>query len=328
MRSLVHLRRKRSVESSDGFSRSISRKRAYVRKAADVDQLGNVIIRVPSRPGRSREYEFCRKRLAANLRASRAARRSSSEGWHGPCVSAVPGFSCGMLGARRRRRKVQSTARRRRDERRRRSAVAAGLLTEAGHEVVGLPHERYAPKRPAHAKSCCGAEDFDDARRSAAVLDIPHYVLDEEAFRRRRHRPLRERVCRGRTPNPCVVATKSSNWVHLRALADRKLGASSYVATGHYARGGAATKTGALFAGRRQQRTSRMRSRNSRRGQLEILLLPLGTSTKDETRAQAAPFRLAGPRQSPIPKRSVSSKARITGRICPGMASTATAAPS
>ena len=58
------------------------------------------------------------------------------------------------------------------------SAVAAGLLVEAGYDVVGVTMKMYAPSKAAHAKSCCGAEDFDDARRSAAILGIPHYVLD------------------------------------------------------------------------------------------------------------------------------------------------------
>ena len=41
----------------------------------------------------------------------------------------------------------------------------------------------YSAKKQAYAKSCCGADDFDDARRSAANLGVPHYVLDfEETF--------------------------------------------------------------------------------------------------------------------------------------------------
>ncbi len=44
------------------------------------------------------------------------------------------------------------------------SAVAAGLLREEGYDVVGITMKMYAPSRPAHAKSCCGADDFDDAR--------------------------------------------------------------------------------------------------------------------------------------------------------------------
>ena len=115
------------------------------------------------------------------------------------------------------------------------SAVAAGLLVEAGYDVVGITMKMYAPTKPAHAKSCCGADDFDDARRSAQTLGIPHYVLDfEETFRRNVIDRFASDYATGRTPNPCVSCNNFVKLGTLRQYAQR-IGAT-FIATGHYAR--------------------------------------------------------------------------------------------
>ncbi len=166
------------------------------------------------------------------------------------------------------------------------SAVAAGLLVERGFEVVGVTMKMYGPTRPAHAKSCCGAEDFDDARRSAAKLGIPHYVLDfEEAFQREVVNRFVDDYRSGRTPNPCVACNNFVKLGTLRRFAER-LGAR-LVATGHYARLEQTADGPRLHAGSDRSKDQSYALAQLTREQLACLVLPLGDSTKAQTREQA-----------------------------------------
>ena len=160
------------------------------------------------------------------------------------------------------------------------SAVAAALLVERGYDVVGITMKMYAPSRPAHAKSCCGIDDFDDARRSAAMLGIPHYVLDFEEVVH--GAPSIERFvgdyARGRTPNPCVSCNNFVKLGTLAQYADRS--DARYVATGHYARIERGERRRASLSAIRTPKIRPTRSRSSRRRSSTAFFFRWASSTR------------------------------------------------
>jgi tRNA-specific 2-thiouridylase len=116
------------------------------------------------------------------------------------------------------------------------SSVVAGLLKEAGHEVVGATLQLYDHGAAVQRKgACCAGQDIHDARRVADILDIPHYVLDREArFRGAVIEDFAATYARGETPIPCIRCNQTVKFQDLMALAG-DLGCEA-LATGHYAR--------------------------------------------------------------------------------------------
>ena len=116
------------------------------------------------------------------------------------------------------------------------SSVAAALLAEAGHDVIGATMKTFCYSgTPASAKTCCGMDGIQDAKRVADALGIPHYVFDvEDEFTRDVIDDFVEEYSRGRTPNPCVRCNSNTKFRDLFKRA-QALGCDG-VASGHYAR--------------------------------------------------------------------------------------------
>jgi tRNA-specific 2-thiouridylase len=171
------------------------------------------------------------------------------------------------------------------------SSLAAALLCQEGHEVVGVTMQVWPEEAPEvldRHGGCCGMGAVRDARAVADLLGIPHYVFNlREVFQRRVIDAFAAAYARGRTPNPCIAC---NDHIKFRALLDKvdRLGADG-LATGHYARSEPDPAYGRVVlrraADRRKDQSYVLYPLPA--GDLPRIRFPLGGRTKAETREAA-----------------------------------------
>ena len=115
------------------------------------------------------------------------------------------------------------------------SSVAAAILAAEGHDVIGLSMQLYDQSGTQAFGSCCTLDDLQDARRVAAAIGFPHYILNfERQFQQTVVANFVGEYVAGRTPLPCAHCNSDLKFSTLLERA-QGLGAG-VVATGHYAR--------------------------------------------------------------------------------------------
>jgi tRNA-uridine 2-sulfurtransferase len=191
------------------------------------------------------------------------------------------------------------------------SSVAAHLLLEQGHEVVGV-FMRHGEKsvaacsidgsrdrspllpvvtgRAGHRQGCCSVQDADDARDVAHRLGIPFYALNLQAEFRGIIDYFVDEYARGRTPNPCVMCNNRIKFGKLFDYAD-SVGAS-HVATGHYARLQSGAGGMALLRGVDSGKDQSYVLFGIQPRLLERMLLPVGSYDKPTIRQLAGQIGL------------------------------------
>ena len=167
------------------------------------------------------------------------------------------------------------------------SSVAAALLAEQGHDVIGLSMQLYDQRGAETFGTCCTLDDLYDARRVAEAIGIPHYILNfERQFQDTVISNFVREYAAGRTPLPCAHCNSDLKFA---TLLDRARGfGAAQVATGHYARVEQAADGRWLL--RRSADPDKDQSYflfSLTQDQLACASFPVGSLTKTQVRAQA-----------------------------------------
>ena len=172
------------------------------------------------------------------------------------------------------------------------SSVAAALLQQQGYEVIGMMLRLWSEPGKEDSNRCCTPDSMALARRVAAILDIPFYVVDaKEVFRETVVQYFLDGYAVGGTPNPCLLCNRQVRWTFLleHALA---LGAD-FMATGHYVRrktidGGPIQLLRAVDSSKDQSYVLHVLNQEK----LSRALFPVGEYPKSEIRQMAAGLNL------------------------------------
>src|SRR5215213_6075126 len=170
------------------------------------------------------------------------------------------------------------------------SSVAAALLAEQGHDVIGVSMQLYDNSQTTESGqkafgTCCTIDDLYDARRVAATIGIPHYIVNfESQFGEHVIANFVSEYVAGRTPIPCSHCNSDLKFA---TLLDRSMAyGAEVVATGHYARIGIDPETGSHML-RRGVDASKDQSYflfSLTQEQLSRASFPVGDLPKDEVR--------------------------------------------
>ncbi len=163
------------------------------------------------------------------------------------------------------------------------SSVAAAMLVDAGHDVIGITMKMHDTATRGAKAGCCTVDDANDARAVAAQLGIAHYVIDLSAtFGEHVIDPFVSAYAAGRTPNPCVECNRHIKFTELVERAD-KLGIDR-IATGHHAR---IDSAGRLRRGRDEAKDQSYVLASVPVSIRRRIDLPIGALTKAEVRSRA-----------------------------------------
>jgi tRNA-specific 2-thiouridylase len=168
------------------------------------------------------------------------------------------------------------------------SSVAAALLVEQGHDVIGVTMKTFCySENDGPSQTCCGLDGIVDARNVDDRLGVPHYVFDvEQDFTRDVIDDFVSEYAAGRTPNPCVRCNGNTKFRDLLKRG-RALGCDA-IATGHYARMGQSSEGHpVLMRGLDRAKDQAYFLWGLPAEMLPRLMFPLGELTKPEVRQRA-----------------------------------------